>query len=462
MAFDTLAVVAAFTLGLLVSASEARQTAFGDFLAVRIRLGNFLLALGFLAACHGIFDHCGLYRSQRLGRRQEMYRQIGRAFSLAVVLLLAMRLLFRIEAFGLAFVTTFWVTGAGVVAAARAVLYRALEALRRRGCNLRNVLIVGAGPRGQRFAAELESRAELGYRLAGFLDEGIAGAAAGARLRGGFGDLNPLLRSEPVDEVVVALPLRTYYSEVSRIVSLCEQHGVVVRLPGDLFETRLAQVESEQFEDWSVLTLFTSRGSALSLAVKRAVDLTLAAAALVLLAPLLALIALAIRIDSTGPVLFRQRRMGYNGRRFHMLKFRTMGMDAESRQPEMEHLNEVDGAAFKIRGDPRVTRLGRWLRRTSLDELPQLIHVVTGEMSLVGPRPLPLRDVDRMSQDWHRRRFSVRPGLTCLWQAGGRHRLGFEDWMRLDLHYIDNWSLLLDLKILLRTLPAVWTGAGAS
>jgi exopolysaccharide biosynthesis polyprenyl glycosylphosphotransferase len=249
---------------------------------------------------------------------------------------------------------------------------------------------------------------------------------------------------------------------VERIVSLCEQHGVVVRVPGDLFAVRLARVESEQFEDLSVLTLFTGCGSAPASLVKRAADVALSAAALALAAPLMALIALAIKMDSRGPVLFRQTRMGCNGRRFRMLKFRTMTADAEARQPELEHLNEVCGAAFKLRNDPRVTRLGRWLRRSSLDELPQLINVLAGEMSLVGPRPLPLRDVDRLNQDWQRRRFSVRPGLTCLWQAGGRHRLEFEEWMRLDLDYIDNWSLLLDLKILFRTLPALWTGAGAS
>jgi exopolysaccharide biosynthesis polyprenyl glycosylphosphotransferase len=265
-----------------------------------------------------------------------------------------------------------------------------------------------------------------------------------------------------VDEVAVTLPLKTFYAEAAQVIAVCEQHGVVVRIPGDLFNARLARVESEQLEDLSVVTLFTGRGSVPCFWIKRAADVALSTVALTVLAPLLAVIAAVVKLDSPGPVLFRQVRMGQNGRRFRMLKFRTMGTDAEARQAELEHLNEASGAAFKMRHDPRVTRVGRWLRRTSLDELPQLINVLRGEMSLVGPRPLPLRDVERLSQDWQRRRFSVRPGLTCLWQAGGRHRIAFDDWMRLDLQYIDNWSLGLDLKILLRTVPALLSGAGAS
>ena len=178
--------------------------------------------------------------------------------------------------------------------------------------------------------------------------------------------------------------------------------------------------------------------------------------------PLLLLIALAVRLSGTGPVLFVQQRYGRNRRAFPMYKFRTMVCNAEALQDDLEHLNEACGPVFKIRRDPRVTRIGRWLRRTSLDELPQLWNVLRGDMSLVGPRPLPLRDVDRFSAAATMRRFSVRPGLTCLWQVNGRSDLPFEDWMTLDLQYIDRWSLLLDLRILARTVPAVLRGVGAA
>jgi lipopolysaccharide/colanic/teichoic acid biosynthesis glycosyltransferase len=181
-----------------------------------------------------------------------------------------------------------------------------------------------------------------------------------------------------------------------------------------------------------------------------------------MLLPLFVVVAIAIKLDSPGPVFFVQDRFGLNKRRFRMIKFRTMRADAESRMQELEHLNEKSGPIFKIKNDPRITRLGRWLRRTSIDELPQLINVLFGEMSVVGPRPLSVRDALRMELAWQKRRFSVKPGLTCLWQVSGRSNLSFEQWMELDLEYIDHWSLKLDASILLRTIPAIMSARGAS
>jgi lipopolysaccharide/colanic/teichoic acid biosynthesis glycosyltransferase len=191
-------------------------------------------------------------------------------------------------------------------------------------------------------------------------------------------------------------------------------------------------------------------------------DIVASASLLSLLSPLLALVAVGIRLDSRGPIFFVQDRVGFNKRRFRMVKFRTMRRDAEARIEEIEHLNEKSGPIFKIRNDPRITRLGRWLRKTSIDELPQLINVLLGEMSIVGPRPLAVRDALKMEEAWQKRRFSVKPGLTCLWQVSGRSNLSFEQWMELDLKYIDGWSLGLDGVIVLRTIPAVLTARGAS
>jgi exopolysaccharide biosynthesis polyprenyl glycosylphosphotransferase len=195
---------------------------------------------------------------------------------------------------------------------------------------------------------------------------------------------------------------------------------------------------------------------------KRVLDIVMSVALIFLLMPLLAAVALLIRLTSNGPVLFRQERLGLNKRRFQIYKFRTMVADAEERMADLEQYNEASGPVFKIKNDPRITPLGKILRRTSIDELPQLFNVLKGDMSMVGPRPLPVRDYEGFSEDWQRRRFSIQPGLTCLWQINGRSSIGFDDWMKLDIQYMDEWSLWLDVKILARTIPAVLKGSGAA
>jgi lipopolysaccharide/colanic/teichoic acid biosynthesis glycosyltransferase len=209
-----------------------------------------------------------------------------------------------------------------------------------------------------------------------------------------------------------------------------------------------------------VLTISSGPPDSLRLVVKRTIDLAISAVGLALFMPLFVFIAIAIKLDSQGPVLFAQDRVGLNRRRFKALKFRTMIQGADLMQPDLESLNEAEGPVFKIQDDPRITRLGRALRRLSLDELPQLFNVLVGDMSLVGPRPLPVRDVSRIDVRWHKRRFSVKPGITCLWQINSREPK-FEEWIRSDMEYIDNWSLSLDMKILAKTLPAVISGQGA-
>jgi exopolysaccharide biosynthesis polyprenyl glycosylphosphotransferase len=198
------------------------------------------------------------------------------------------------------------------------------------------------------------------------------------------------------------------------------------------------------------------------LILKRILDILCSALLLILLFPLFAIVAALIKITSPGPVFFRQERVGRNKRRFLIYKFRTMVTNAEQMMSQLEKLNEVSGPVFKIKDDPRITAIGKWLRRTSVDELPQFFNVLKGDMSLVGPRPLPMRDYQGFNEDWQRRRFSVRPGITCLWQVQGRSSIAFEQWMELDIQYLDEWSLWLDLKILARTIPAVVRGSGAA
>jgi exopolysaccharide biosynthesis polyprenyl glycosylphosphotransferase len=261
---------------------------------------------------------------------------------------------------------------------------------------------------------------------------------------------------------MIALPMRSLYAQAARVVALCKEQGIIVRLLPDFFNLRLAQSKAEAFEDDVVITLSTGSPESWQYLFKRALDVSLSLVAMLLLSPLFLLAALIVKFTSPGPSFFVQERVGLNKRRFRMFKFRTMVADAEKRQLEMEHLNEASGAVFKIRNDPRLTPVGKFLRKSSIDELPQLFNVLKGDMSLVGPRPLPVRDYEGFDRDWERRRFSVRPGITCLWQINGRSSCPFEKWMELDMEYIDQWSLWMDFKILAKTIPAVLKGAGAA
>jgi exopolysaccharide biosynthesis polyprenyl glycosylphosphotransferase len=274
-------------------------------------------------------------------------------------------------------------------------------------------------------------------------------------------ELEEVLAKEAVDEVFVALPVERYSNIVDGVVQQCEEQGIMVRVRTPMFNLKIARSHMDDLDGVPVISIHSGPQEGWQLFVKRLIDVACSALLLILLSPLLLLVTLLIKATSPGPVFFRQERIGLNKRRVQLLKFRTMVPDADEKQLELEHLNEADGPVFKIKKDPRVTPVGRFLRRFSIDELPQLFNVLAGEMSLVGPRPLPIRDVEKIDEQWHKRRFSVKPGLTCLWQVNGRSDVNFERWVRLDLQYIDQWSLGLDVKILAKTIPAVIRGSGA-
>jgi exopolysaccharide biosynthesis polyprenyl glycosylphosphotransferase len=273
-------------------------------------------------------------------------------------------------------------------------------------------------------------------------------------------ELRRLLEDGVVDEVMICLPLADHFLEIYSLIGLCQERGVVVRVRPELFDVKvLSRSQLELFEGDYIVTFF--RESLLGqLLIKRLLDVFTAAVVSIALSPLLLFVAIAIRLDSPGPVFFTQERLGMNKRRFKLLKFRSMVVDAEARRAGLETLNEMDGPVFKIANDPRITRVGRFIRRTSIDELPQLLNVLKGDMSLVGPRPPLPSEVDRY-QWLDRKRISVMPGITCLWQISGRNDLSFEQWMEMDRQYIEKWSLWLDLKILVKTIPVVVLRRGA-
>jgi exopolysaccharide biosynthesis polyprenyl glycosylphosphotransferase len=273
--------------------------------------------------------------------------------------------------------------------------------------------------------------------------------------------LNSVIAHHPVDEVLVALPLNKYGPLIETIVRHCEEQGVVVRVRTELSNLQVARSYVDELQGVPVMTIQSGPEDSWQLVMKRLIDIAGSAALLLVLAPLFAIVTLLITLESPGSVFFAQERVGFNKRRFRMLKFRTMLDGSDQQQHMLEHLNEAQGPVFKIKNDPRITRIGKFLRRFSIDELPQLFNVLKGDMSLVGPRPLPVRDVERIELQWHKRRFSIRPGITCLWQVNGRSEIGFDDWVRMDLEYIDSWSLGLDMMILMKTIPAVFKGPGA-
>jgi len=254
----------------------------------------------------------------------------------------------------------------------------------------------------------------------------------------------------------------TYFGQIEKAIQTCELEGVEAWLVADFFQTQISRTSFDDLYGRPVLVFRTTPETSWQGFIKQAIDLTGAIILLLLLSPVFLFAAIAIRLTSPGPVLFRQQRCGLNGKPFTMLKFRSMGSDAEQRKHELAALNEMGGPVFKITNDPRITPIGRLLRKYSIDEFPQLLNVLRGEMSLVGPRPLPVDEVERFDDPAHRRRLSVKPGLTCLWQVSGRNNVtDFTEWVRLDLEYIDNWSLWLDIKILWRTIPVVLAGTGA-
>jgi exopolysaccharide biosynthesis polyprenyl glycosylphosphotransferase len=405
---------------------------------------------------------------QRLGKpgeilslRREIAREL-RVVGVGVLVLAAGGYLFRADFISRPFLVLFGVSNAAVLAAARIVERRTAVGKRLMEVPERVVLVVGAGEEAVQLGRAILENAKWGLRLHGLVQtqDVEGGSVGGLAVVGKAASLGDILVREVIDEVVIAVPTRQL-GELEDVLLLCQELGVRVRVALRPFPHLQPHVEVEPLDGLSLLTFATMPIAPLSLFIKRIADFAFAGLALVLSSPLLALIAVLVKTTTRGPVLYRQVRSGLRGRPFGLLKFRTMIAGADSMQAEVAHLNIMDGPVFKAPDDPRITRVGRFLRRWSLDELPQFLNVLRGQMSLVGPRP-PIPDEVERYAPWQRRRLAMKPGMTCLWQVAGRSELDFATWMELDLAYIDHWSLWLDVKILARTLPAVISGRGAA
>lgn len=465
--FDQIILVGVFILLVGFIQERGHFDFIGEVLDRSYQAYEGLAMLGVLFGWFFIFNKLVHYDANRLTTLKSQAIEIAKAMTVTSLLLLLAGAMFYIQMVTPLVVSLFLLIATALLIGIRAVVRSVLATLRRSGLNARHLLIIGDTAKAIDLADRIEIRRELGYEIVGFVfDEGgscghLSQIEARWKVLGPVSNLRHLLKQGVIDEVLFCLPLRENFPLACDIVGLCNDLGVVVRLVPHLQNVQmLSRTQMEELDGDQVVTFFREN-LLFQLFVKRLTDLICSALLLVLLSPLLLMTAVAVKLTSPGPVFFGQERIGMNKRRFRLLKFRSMVVDAEDRKKDLAHLNEMDGPTFKIRNDPRVTRVGSILRKFSIDELPQLINVFKGEMSLVGPRPPLLSEVDLY--DWSdRRRLSIKPGITCLWQVSGRNQLTFDEWMVLDRRYIDNWSVWLDLKILLKTIPVVLGGKGAS
>lgn len=360
-----------------------------------------------------------------------------------------------------ALVTSFFFLSLALLASNRLLVRIAARLARSRGYNTRYFAVVGSGDLAEDVIETVGSHAEWGYSFAGYvLEDDVPSMTCDVPVLGRLRELGSILENKVIDEVYFAVP-RHRLDRIEGALRVCEEQGVATRISLNLFGEGRARMSLSEMDGLPMLTFSMTPSDELSLLAKRVFDVVVSGTMLLLLAPVFALTALAIKLESPGPVFFRQRRVGLNGREFTFFKFRSMQQNAEALLAQLRAQNEMSGPVFKMRADPRVTKVGAFIRRTSVDELPQFWNVLRGEMSIVGPRP-PLPAEVRQYKRWQRRRLSMKPGITCTWQVSGRNNIDFDRWMELDLEYIDRWSLWNDVQICFKTIPAVLSSRGAS
>jgi exopolysaccharide biosynthesis polyprenyl glycosylphosphotransferase len=460
---DLLLTAAAFGL-----AFEVKQYGLGGLSGLVGGVNYLLVMLTTLGCCAVGYDFFNLYSTERRPDLWLQFRNILKALLFGSALAVFFFYIFKLENISRLLFALFMLFDLLLLTASRI----AIDQLQRWRCKgrlgHRHILVIGSLARACDLISFVAPNEELGYHLIGCLDPDPTRVGQpvshGVMVVGTLDDFETFILNMTVDEVVFAMPLKLI-DKVHERISFAEKVGVNVRVLPDwqlqqlMFQPEVASVYIEKFVGMPTMVLSSVPQKAFELFFKDLLDRTVAACGLLLLAPLFVGLAVAIKLTSQGPVFFSQERSGLNGRVFNLLKFRTMVANAEELKARLVARNEMDGPVFKMKNDPRITGIGRFLRKTSLDELPQLINILRGDMSLVGPRP-PLPSEVKDYQLWQRRRLSMKPGLTCIWQVSGRNNTTFERWMQMDLEYIDHWSLGLDVKLLARTLPAMVRGTG--
>jgi exopolysaccharide biosynthesis polyprenyl glycosylphosphotransferase len=404
----------------------------------------------------------GLYREPWSRRGVLASRDLVEAGIWATLLTICLFYLLKLPYLGRSYILIFSLLNLGCLYLYRRLYVLALPRLLSAAADMRFLLIVGCSESARAFADRIARNAEWHTRVLGFLSQEpseVGSTINNVPVLGTVDMVGDCLHRYVIDEVVFAVP-RNQLEILDEAIHRCEVAGVRAVILANLFDARVGRLVTSDIAGWPVLMIDTVLLKEWERLAKRLIDLIGAGVAICLTAPVMLCTAAAIRLTSPGPIFFRQERVGLHGRRFTLYKFRTMVADAERYREALQAMNEMDGPVFKMARDPRVTKIGRLLRRSSLDELPQLFNVLRGDMSLVGPRP-PIPAEVVQYEPWQRRRLSVRPGITCVWQVNGRNKLSFAQWMAMDLEYIDHWSLWLDLKLMMQTIPAVLKGEGA-
>jgi exopolysaccharide biosynthesis polyprenyl glycosylphosphotransferase len=417
------------------------------------------LLIGLIPGTWLTFAASGLYRQRRGTEWFDDIAAIFRNTSLTTMALFAGVSLLRYPATSRLTFILAWLLGFVCVIAGRALVQLVATLLHRRGIGVERVLVVGGNNLGRIIMQSIAARAHLGYQVVGFVDDDRASDFGRFRHLGGLDGVEQIANSERIDHVIVALPSASH-AAILRIVDHCRQRHVSFKLVPDLYEMSLNRVDVDTVSGIPLIGLKDVSIVGWNALTKRAIDVTVSGLALLALSPILAVVAFLIKLESTGPVLYRHTRIGKNRQPFTMYKFRSMRQNADRERTALLTENDGDKRLFKDRRDPRRTRVGTFIRRWSIDELPQFWNVLVGDMSVVGPRPQIPPEVASY-EEWHYKRLAVSPGLTGLWQVSGRSELTFDEMVIYDIYYIENWSLGLDFRILLRTLPAVLQGRGA-